>query len=130
MATKKVEVPDLGGLLGKIAEKRSELPKSPIQAVQPLTDNHSDASIAANTLKRQNAKTQAESEKSKGTGGRPSVKKDGIEYVKISPRIPKGLKRMADIALAEERFSDAAGKPVKTLDELAALALEMLLKRS
>lgn len=125
-----MEVPDLGGLLGKIAEKRSELPKSPIQAVQPLTDSNTEASIAANTLKRQNVKTQAEAEKSKGVGGRPSVKKDGIEYVKISPRIPKGLKRMADIALAEERFSDATGKPVKTLDELAALALEMLLKRS
>jgi hypothetical protein len=129
MATKKHEVPDLGDLLGKIAEKRSELPKSPVQAVQPVNENKVQEGIAVNTQKRQNIQNQAETEKPKGIGGRPSSKKDGIEYVKISPRIPKSLKKMADIALAEERFNDVDGKPIRTLDELAAIAIEKLLAK-
>ena len=33
---RKKTVPDLGGLLGQITAKRDELPKTPVQPVQPV----------------------------------------------------------------------------------------------
>lgn len=124
--TKKMDVPDIGGLLGKISSKREELPKSPIQSVQPVPFKL-DESKAVKTVERQNVNTPAiEEKKVRGIGGRPSVKRDDIEYVKISPRIPKRLKMRVEIALVEERFRDVNGHLIKTLDELTALALEKL----
>ena len=124
--TKKMDVPDIGGLLGKISSKREELPKSPIQSVQPV-HSESDENKAVETDKRKNTKTPAiEEKKVRGIGGRPSVKRDDIEYVKISPRIPKRLKKRVEIALIEERFRDVNGHLVNTLDEFTALAFERL----
>lgn len=124
--TKKMDVPDIGGLLGKISSKREELPKSPIQSVQPV-HSEADENKAVETEKRKNTKTPAiEEKKVRGTGGRPSVKRDDIEYVKISPRIPKRLKKRVEIALIEERFRDVNGHLVNTLDEFTALAFERL----
>ena len=121
-----MDVPDIGGLLGKISSKREELPKSPIQSVQPV-HSEADENKAVETEKRKNTKTPTiEEKKVRGTGGRPSVKRDDIEYVKISPRIPKRLKKRVEIALIEERFGDVNGHLVKTLDELTALAFERL----
>lgn len=131
MATnKKLDVPDIGGLLGKISERRQELPKAPIQAVQPVNETPSapTAQEAAKPAIRENGKTAKQPvAEPRGPGGRPSVKKDGVDYVKLSPRIPKGLKRRVEIALAEERFRDDEDRPVKTIDEIIALALERLL---
>ena len=127
--TKKMDVPDIGGLLGKISSKREELPKSPIQSVQPV-HSEADENKAVETAKRQNTKTPAIKEKIvRGTGGRPSVKRDGIEYVKISPRIPEDLKTLVDVALSTKRFRDENGNPIKTLDELTALALARLFSK-
>ena len=60
-------------------------------------------------------------------GGRPTIKRDDVEYVKISPRIPKTLKQEVNVALAQEKFRDYDGFTVKTLDELVTFALEKLL---
>jgi hypothetical protein len=68
------------------------------------------------------------SEDARWPGGRPSVKRDDIEYVKISPKIPAALKEEVDVARSRGRFKDENGKPIKTLDELVALALDRLLK--
>lgn len=131
MATnKKLNVPDIGGLLGKITEKREELPKSPIQSVQPVEEKPAE-SKNGNTPKQKNAiipKQENTNTAQRGAGGRPSIKKDSVEYVKISPRIPKILKRSVDMALVEERFHDKDGNTIKTLDEIVAYALDKLLK--
>lgn len=118
MATKtakKTNVPDIGNLLGTITAKHEsgELQKSPIQSVQPHVEEVAE-SKNSNTPKQ---------------GGRPSAKKASVEYVKISPRIPKALKRGVDMALVEERFSDGDGNPIKTLDEIVEFALARLLGR-
>lgn len=128
MATnnKKIEVPDIGNLLGRISEKRDsgELPKAPIQSVQPIDEN---------LYLRKNVKTQKQeinartNNSTRFPGGRPSVKNEDIEYVRLSPRIPKDLKSRASIAIIEERFQDRNGNLVKTMDELVEIALERLL---
>ena len=126
-STKKMDVPDIGGLLGQIAEKRHDLPKAPTQSVQPVQDKPAERKDVL-PLKRQNAKPAKEiDEKPRGVGGRPSVKKEDIEYVKLSPRVPKELKKRVEVALIEERYRDEEGGVVKTMDEFVALALDRLL---
>lgn len=128
MATpnKKLDVPDIGNLLGKISEKREsgELPKSPIQSIQPVVEQP-EKSFNSKTLKSKNIKTADES--LRRPVGRRSLKRPDVEYVKISPNIPKPLKRRVDMAIAAEDFKDREGNIVNTLDELVALALERLL---
>lgn len=106
-------VPSMSSLLGKITEKQAsgELSKTPIQSVQPVEEQKNANS---NTLKQKNQ------------GGRPSAKVDTIQYVKISPRIPKAIKRRVDMALVEERFVNHHGMVIKTLDEIVAFALDKL----
>lgn len=126
MVTKKIDVPDISNLLGEISKKRDsgELPKTEIQHVQPFKEQKHENS---QELKRENIKTgKQESSEPRGAGGRPSVKREDIEYVKISPRIPKSLKKQVEIALVEERFSDKEGRAITTLDEIVALALARL----
>ena len=130
---KKMNVPDIGGLLGKISEKRKEMPKTPVQAVQPVEQSPEEKpfkSKTVKTLKHLNSKmakqVDAEAAPSKA-GGRPSVKKGEVEYVKISPRIPRDLKKKVYIALIHERFVDKDGNTINTLDEIVAHALEKLL---
>lgn len=126
MATKKMDVPDIGNLLSEISKKRDsgELPKTEIQHVQPVK---AQEHINSNELKRQNGKTgKQENGETRGVGGRPSVKREDIEYVKISPRIPKALKKRVEIAMIEERFSDKEGRAITTLDEIVELALTRL----
>lgn len=125
-STKKLDVPDIGGLLGKIAEKRQDLPKAPIQSVQPVEE--ASEAKAVKPAKQENRKTTAAPKAERGAGGRPSVKREGVEYVKISPRIPKPLKQKAELALVQETLRDADGRVIKTLDELIALAVERLVK--
>lgn len=121
---------EVSSLLSTITQKKDsgELGKSPIQAVQPVekadTQEKELKSINSLTLKQQNQ--AAESEKRRG-GGRPTIKRDDVEYVKISPRIPKTLKQEVNVALAQEKFRDYDGFTVKTLDELVTFALEKLL---
>lgn len=126
MVTKKIDVPDISNLLGEISKKRDsgELPKTEIQHVQPVKEQKHENS---QELKRENVKTgKQENSEPRGAGGRPSVKREDIEYVKISPRIPKSLKKQVEIALVEERFSDKEGRAITTLDEIVALALARL----
>jgi hypothetical protein len=130
MRHKKMDVPNISNLLGKITEKRDsgELPKVPIQLVQPV-ESETLESKNSKTLKQENTVfSKVNTEIIRAPGGRPSVKKDSIEYIKISPRIPKMLKRRVDIAIVEERFHDRDGKQIKTLDELVAFALDKLIE--
>lgn len=128
-AKKKMSVPDIGGLLGKISEKREEMPKAPIQAVQPVEDGRGKTIKSKNdkTLKLKNSAFGEQESSQVRPCGRPSAKKEDVEYVKISPRIPKELKKKVDIALVYERFLDAEGNSIKTLDEIVSHALERLL---
>ena len=132
---KKHEVPDIDGLLGTIADKRAELPKTEIQHVQPVgesmaspseptRDAKPDVSKAGTTGKQLPA-----SQEDASRGGRPSSKRPDIEYVKVSPRIPKQLKKHAELALIDERFDGPDGKPIKTMDVLIELALTRLLQK-
>ena len=125
---KKMDVPDIGGLLGRIAEKRHDLPKAPIQSVNPVGEKPATRK-AVEPAKRQNKKVEAPpaDDRTRGVGGRPSTKKDDVEYVKLSPRIPKALKKRVELALIEERYRDEDGNIVKTMDEFVALALDRLL---
>lgn len=127
-STKKMDVPDIGGLLGQIAEKRHDLPKAPIQSVQPLEEKPVREGKTVKPAERENVKTA--DDRVKGSGGRPSVKKEDIEYVKLSPRIPKALKKRVELALIEEQYRDEEGVIVKTMDEFVALALARLLKNT
>lgn len=120
---------EVSNLLGTITQMKDsgELGKSPIQAVQPVEKTDSQEkelkSINSLTLKQENQTTDSE----KRRGGRPTIKRDDVEYVKISPRIPKTLKQEVNVALAQEKFRDYEGFTVKTLDELVTFALEKLL---
>lgn len=123
-----MEKPDLGTLLSKIPKKHAsgELTKTEVQHVQPVKTAKSKN---VQEEKRQISKTpKQENTEARGAGGRPSVKQDDIEYTKISPRIPKSLKKTVEHALTDERFADQAGRRITTLDEIVALALERLLK--
>jgi len=136
-----MNVPDIGSLLGKISEKREEMPKTPVQAVQPVDEKIGNQELIGKkvkTRKRQNTKTFENNNSftpkqdnlvigERGVGGRPTVKKESVEYVKMSPRIPKALKKEVDIALINEQFVDRDGQVIKTLDEIVAHALEELL---
>ena len=52
---KKMDVPDIGGLLGQIAEKRHDLPKTPIQSVNPVGEKPVERKTVE-PAKRQNKK--------------------------------------------------------------------------
>lgn len=122
-----MDVPDIGGLLGQIAEKRHDLPKAPIQSVNPVGEKPAERK-AVQPAKRQNKKIETPiDDRTRGVGGRPSTKRDDVEYVKLSPRVPKGLKKRVELALIEERYRDEEGNIVKTMDEFVALALDRLL---
>jgi hypothetical protein len=124
---RKMDVPDIGGLLGRIAEKRHDLPKAPIQSVNPVGEKPAERK-AVEPAQRQNKKAEASTDdRTRGVGGRPSTKKDDVEYVKLSPRVPKALKKRVELALIEERYRDEDGNIVKTMDEFVALALDRLL---
>jgi hypothetical protein len=111
--TKKSPVPDIGNLLGKITEKRDrgEIPKTEIQHVQPVSENQ----LILPSLKPEKKM------------GRPSTKKEGVEYFKIGPKIPASLKYKIDLALVERRFKTKDGTPIKSIEQLTELAFELLL---
>ena len=133
MVAKKMNVPDIGGLLGRIAEKRDsgELPRTEVQRVQPV---ETEERMNVDTLKSKTGKTEKQKKgalvRADGSNvtGRPTMKAVDIEYVKLSPRIPKGLKKIVEIALVEERFKDDEGRVITTIDEIVALALARLMK--
>lgn len=137
MATKaKMDVPDIGNLLGQITKKRDsgELPKTEIQHVQPVkTDERKNTNeLISNvvfTPESKNVQTQKPSskEESKGAGGRPKKLLENVEYFKMSPRIPVALKEELDVALARKKFRDADGLPITTVDAIVELALTRLL---
>lgn len=132
---KKHDVPDIDSLLGTIADKRAELPKTEIQHVQPVGESTVPTSEPVRETKPETSKAGKTGKQlpapqdDASRGGRPSSKRPDIEYVKVSPRIPKQLKKLAELALIDERFDGPDGKPIKTMDVLIELALTRLLQK-
>ena len=140
--TKTSNVPDIGGLLNRISEKREELPKTERQVVQPVsTEKQENVKTLKqeneNTFNRENVKTnkrindktqKPENKKNGGVGGRPSLKRDDVEYVRIGANIPKPIRQLLNDAINYERFQNEDGVVIKTIDEVISLALERLLK--
>jgi hypothetical protein len=127
-----MNVPDIGNLLGKISEKRDELPKTERQHVVTAPDAGKQENAQKEELKNDKSfsqkNTKTEERKNKKTG-RPSAKdKDNIEYVRLGCNIPKTIRQKAGDALNYERFKTPDGTVIKTLDELVTLALAQLLK--
>lgn len=134
--TKTMDVPDIGGLLGKITDKRDrgELGVTERQHVTPVLtekqeNNKIDKQQNVKTLQRKPAsilkRVRAEST---STGGRPTLKSPDVEYVRLGAQIPKVIKQQMKDALNYERFKTEEGVPITTVDELLTLALERLLK--
>jgi hypothetical protein len=148
---RKMNVPDIGGLLGKISEKRDEMPKTPVQSVQPLQefiDQNTDTDKALKDQKEEQSKAVKDTDTDKALKAQKKEQSKAVKdtdadkalkaqkkeqskavkkYVKISPRIPKFLKKQVEIALINEQFKDSEGNLIKTLDEIVSLALERLL---
>ena len=146
-----MNVPDIGGLLGKISEKRDEMPKTPVQSVQPLQefiDQNTDTDKALKDQKEEQSKAVKDTDTDKSLKAQKKEQSKAVKdtdadkalkaqkkaqskavkkYVKISPRIPKFLKKQVEIALINEQFKDSEGNLIKTLDEIVSLALERLL---
>lgn len=128
------KLPDVSSLLGNIAEKQKngELGSSPIQTVKPVVKPVDESKSEEKEFKSKNSQSvvrvdnkSRESDR-RPQGGRPSVKRDDIEYMKISPRIPKNLRQEIGVKLMQNKFIDRNGKKITTLDELVTYALEKL----
>jgi hypothetical protein len=127
-------IPDVSSLLGNIAKKQKngELGSSPLQTVKPIAKPVEETNSDIKEFKSKNAKTtktidniSSEADR-RPQGGRPTVKREDVEYMKISPRIPKELRQEIGVKLMQERFIDSDGQKIKTLDELVTYALEKL----
>lgn len=120
MATKKMDVPDIGNLLSTITKKRDsgEIPSTEIQRVGPAVPTQE---AQEETLKRKNVKTSELEEKSQG--GRPSFKLPGIEYIRVGSRIPASLKTAVEDDLHKNLYRDSEGRTIKTVADLVVVAL-------
>ena len=134
MSNTKKGVPDVTSLLGNIAQKQKngELGASPIQAVKPVEVLAEKIGDEVKEFKSKNSQSvvrvdnKSREADRRPQGGRPSVKRDDIEYMKISPRIPKYLREEIGVKMAQQKFIDRDGKRIMTLDELVTYALEKL----
>lgn len=127
----KMDVPDIGGLLGKITAKQSqgELGKTDRQKVVLVSDEKQENGKTkkqsnVKSFSQENAKTiKQEIVKT----GRKSRRQEGVDYVRIGAVIPKGMRQQMSNALTYEVFKNKKGEPIKTVDEIIQLALERLL---
>ena len=134
MSNAKKGVPDVTSLLGNIAQKQKngELGASPIQTVKPVEISAEKTGDEVKEFKSKNSQSivrvdnKSREADRRPQGGRPSVKRDDIEYMKISPRIPKYLREEIGVKMAQQKFIDRDGKRIMTLDELVTYALEKL----
>ena len=94
-------IPDVSSLLGNIAKKQKngELGSSPLQTVKPIAKPVEETNSDIKEFKSKNSKTtkkidniSSEADR-RPQGGRPTVKREDVEYMKISPRIPKELRQ-------------------------------------
>jgi hypothetical protein len=126
-----MSVPDIGGLLGKISEKREELPKTERQHVVTAPDTKKQENTKSDKPVNELLFTQKNQKTAKQKNiktGRPSLKNEDIDYVRLGCNIPKVIRQKAGDALNYERFKTPDGTVIKTLDELVTLALAQLLK--
>jgi len=118
-----------GVRLAKLEESLTQSPPNTFQIRNPLPPG--EGRVRDNTVELGG---RSASPCRPAAGARPMAAKgcrltdkETVEYVKISPRVPKDLKKRVDIALVYERFADKEGNTIKTLDEIVAHALEKLL---
>jgi len=124
----KLSVPDIGGLLGKITDKqgKGELGTTDRQTVVPVSE-----------IKQKNVETAQEEinsrliEKTKKRlvvkTGRPTTKRDDLEYARIGASIPATLKKDAQTALTNKWLRNPDGSPIGTMEDLIAHALSVQL---
>ena len=117
---------EVSGLLGNITRKREsgDLKPSPVQTiVQPISKKSSNSK----EFKSKNSLEQSQEVSGAKQGGRPSLKHPDVDYMKISPRIPRKLRQELAIAMTQEKLLDNDGNVIPTLDEAVAYALQKLL---
>jgi hypothetical protein len=138
--TTKMDVPDIGKLLGKITKKQEsgELGKTDRQKVVPV-----------NEPEQQSVKTERQPDSTPATQeivksfpqennltpqppitpkiGRPTAKRRDIEYVRLGAVIPKSIRQKMVDALNYEVFHMENGQPIRTVDEIVTFALWQLL---
>lgn len=125
----KLDVPDIGGLLGKITDKqgKGELGKTDRQAVVPISEikqkNAETTSGASSTHSNNKTKKQLNIKT-----GRPTTKRDDLEYARIGASIPADLKKDAQTALTNKWLRLPDGSPIGTMEDLIAHALAVQLK--
>jgi hypothetical protein len=123
---RKMDVPDVTSLLGKIGASREAVGKAPLQEVRPVQEPRTVLDV--NTSKRKNVQTDdSPTEAESNAGGRPTVKSKEIKYARLSPRIPVDLKTELDVVLAHKQVVDAKGTPIRYIDEFVAEAIRRML---
>ncbi len=137
--TTKMDVPDIGNLLGKITKKQEsgELGKTERQKVVSVNEPEQEI---VKTGKRTNDTTanqelvklfpqENDLTQSQETPkiGRPTAKRKDIEYVRLGAVIPKTIRQKMMDALNYEIFQMESGQPIRTVDEIVTFALWQLL---
>jgi hypothetical protein len=127
----KMDVPDIGRLLGKITDKQSQgelgtTDRQKVVLVSEETQENKKTEKQNNvkSFSQENGKTiKQEIVKT----GRKSRRQEGVDYVRIGAVIPKGMRQQLSDALTYEVFKNKKGESIKTVDEIIQLALERLL---
>jgi hypothetical protein len=129
--TTKMDVPDIGNLLGKITKKQEsgELGKTARQKVVPVSEEkHKNEKTAfQKNVKLFSQEKEIKEKRESVKIGRPTVKNKDVEYVRLGAVIPKTVKQKMVDALNYEIFHMENGQPIRTVDEIVTLALWQLL---
>ena len=137
--TTKMDVPDIGNLLGKITKKQEsgELGKTDRQKVVPVSEPEQEIDKTAGRsndtpAKQEIVKTFPQENdlmQNQETPkiGRPTAKRKDIEYVRLGAVIPKSISQKMKDALNYEVFQMENGQPIRTVDEIVTFALWQLL---
>jgi hypothetical protein len=138
--TTKMDVPDIGNLLGKITKKQEsgELGKTDRQKVVPVnepeqqivkTESQPDSTTATQEIVKSFPQENNLTPQPPVTPkiGRPTAKRRDIEYVRLGAVIPKSIRQKMVDALNYEVFHMENGQPIRTVDEIVTFALWQLL---
>ena len=137
--TTKMDVPDIGRLLGKITKKQEsgELGKTDRQKVVPVTtpeqeiikteSQKDDTTARQEIVKSFPQENDLMQTQEAPKIGRPTAKRKDIEYVRLGAVIPKSISQKMKDALNYEVFQMENGQPIRTVDEIVTFALWQLL---
>lgn len=127
-------------LLAMINDNRHLTQQSPVQLVQPVDEKKENAAetgassdksvhtpIRSNVNTQKCINTKSVTTEEKGVGGKPTLKKDGVKYSRLSPNIPAELKLDMDTAILHGRYTDVEGQTIRYIDEFVAEAVRRML---